>query len=87
MASGVPVVQPRAGAYPEIVEATGGGILYDPERSDGLVEALRSILRNPDQARALGQHGRAVVLERFDISREVRDVLNVYAAAVSPAES
>jgi glycosyltransferase involved in cell wall biosynthesis len=30
MASGVPVVQPRRGAFPEIVEATGGGWIYNP---------------------------------------------------------
>jgi len=78
MASGVPVVQPRAGAYPEIIDATGGGILYDPAEDGALVEALRSLLRDPERARALGQRGRTAVLERFDIAREVRDMLSVY---------
>ena len=31
MASGVPVVQPRRGAFTEIVETTGGGILVEPD--------------------------------------------------------
>jgi len=87
MASGVPVVQPRAGAYPEIIEATRGGILYDPERSGALVEALQSLLRDPEHARALGQRGRAAVLERFGINREARDVLNVYAAVLNSGRS
>lgn len=78
MASGVPVVQPRAGAYPEIVDATGGGILYDPERDGALVEALRSLLCDPEKARGLGQRGRAAVVERFDVAREARDMLSVY---------
>jgi glycosyltransferase involved in cell wall biosynthesis len=30
MAAGVPVVLPRTAAFPEIIEATGGGVLYDP---------------------------------------------------------
>jgi glycosyltransferase involved in cell wall biosynthesis len=82
MASGVPVVQPRVGAYPEIIEATGGGILYDPEKSDAMVDALRSLLQDPEHARALGKRGRAAVLKRFDIDREARDILNVYATVL-----
>ena len=31
MANGVPVVQPRRGAFPEILEKTGGGILVEPD--------------------------------------------------------
>lgn len=82
MASGVPVVQPRVGAYPEIIEATGGGILYDPEKSGAMVDALRSLLQDPEHARALGKRGRTAVLERFGIDREARDILNVYATVL-----
>ena len=31
MASGVPVVQPRRGAFPEIIESTGGGLIVEPD--------------------------------------------------------
>jgi len=87
MACGVPVVQPRVGAYPEIIEATGGGILYDPDSSGGLVEALRSLLRDPEHAQALGRRGRAAVLERFAIDRVARDMLNVYARVLDSARA
>jgi glycosyltransferase involved in cell wall biosynthesis len=30
LASGVPIVQPNLGGFPEFIEATGGGILYEP---------------------------------------------------------
>ena len=33
MASGVPVVQPRRGAFTEVVEKTGGGLLVEPDRT------------------------------------------------------
>jgi glycosyltransferase involved in cell wall biosynthesis len=33
LAAGVPVVQPRLGAFPELVETTGGGVLYDPQKA------------------------------------------------------
>src|SRR5262249_6379996 len=41
LAAGVPVVQPRHGSFPELVEDTGGGLLYDPDDDDGLTAALR----------------------------------------------
>ncbi len=85
MACGVPVVQPSVGAYPEIIEATGGGILYDPDKPGGLVEALGSLLRDPGNARTLGQRGRAAVLERFSINRVAQDMVKVYTSLTNAA--
>jgi len=65
LAAGVPVVQPRFASFPEFVETTGGGVLYDPARPDGLVLALEELLLDPDRARALGRAGRAVVRRQF----------------------
>ena len=42
MACGVPVVQPRRGAFTEVVERTGGGVLVEPDDPDSLAEALSS---------------------------------------------
>ncbi len=36
LANGVPVVQPRHGSFPELVEATGGGVLVEPDDADEL---------------------------------------------------
>jgi glycosyltransferase involved in cell wall biosynthesis len=43
MACGVPVVQPRRGAFPEIVEKTGGGLLVEPDDADGLADAFHAL--------------------------------------------
>lgn len=80
MAQGVPVVQPRTGAYPEIVEASGGGLLYDAADKDGLKNALRTLLLNPETARALGRQGQKAVRERFHIEKTVENLLRVYQA-------
>jgi glycosyltransferase involved in cell wall biosynthesis len=77
-AVGVPVVQPNLSAFPEIVHATGGGILYDPSRLEALAEALASLLGNPNHARKLGEQGRRRVQERFGIGQMARDVVRVY---------
>lgn len=60
-AHGVPVVQPDAGAFKEIVETTGGGVIYDLADKTGLVESLRRVLTDHDFARALGAKGHAHV--------------------------
>ena len=82
MAHGVPVVQPAEGSYPEIIAATGGGVLYDPKTPDGLVNALQSLLENPDDARRLGRQGREAILAKFNMDRVVRDMTAVYGAAL-----
>jgi len=35
--AGVPSVQPATGAFPEIIEITGGGITYSPDTVEGFV--------------------------------------------------
>ncbi|MCF7849115.1 MAG: glycosyltransferase family 4 protein [Kiritimatiellales bacterium] len=79
LACGVPVVQPNAGAFPELIEATGGGITYD----DDLVEALSQLLLNPDRARELGRNGRAVVQERFSIETMSQKMMAIYNTLVA----
>ncbi|MDD5261321.1 MAG: glycosyltransferase family 4 protein [Methylacidiphilales bacterium] len=66
-ASGVPVVQPRHGAFPELVGKTGGGLLCDPDDPAALAAALRQILRDPAAARRMGEAGRLAVHTDFSI--------------------
>ncbi len=48
LASGVPVVQPRRGAFPEIVEKTGGGLLVTPDDPAGARRrAVQAVERSP----------------------------------------
>ncbi|MBW8035155.1 MAG: glycosyltransferase family 4 protein, partial [Planctomycetes bacterium] len=43
-AVGVPVVQPDAGVFGELIEATGGGVVYSGNTAEALAEALREFL-------------------------------------------
>ena len=78
LACGVPVVQPAVGAFPEIVEATGGGVIYDPARESALAEALERLLLDPEQAQELGRHGREVVLREYSVEKATERILAVY---------
>jgi glycosyltransferase involved in cell wall biosynthesis len=78
LAAGVPVVQPNVGCFPEFVETTGGGVIYEPNDSETLVRAIASLLSDPDRARKLSKQGRRVVLERFSMNNMAKDIVKVY---------
>ncbi len=82
-ASGVPVVQPRIGIYPELIEAAGGGgVLFDPGDIGALREALERLRADPEQARELGSEGYRAAQELFTAERMARQTLELYAKAV-----
>lgn len=82
MACGVPVVQPDLGAYPEIIRMTGGGIIYDPNDMNMLVESLTRLLTNSSYTAELGRQGRKAVFERFSLDRMATDLVDVYQAVI-----
>ncbi len=69
MAAGVPVIQPRHAAFPEIIEATGAGVLCEPGDAKSLADAVENLLLHPLHARHLGRRGRAAVEKDFTIER------------------
>ncbi|HKX30158.1 MAG TPA: glycosyltransferase family 4 protein [Blastocatellia bacterium] len=80
MASGVPVVQPRWGAFPEVVDRTRGGILCEPNDGASLAEALHSLWKNPELMRDLGRQGAERVREHYSVERMADLVLAVYGS-------
>jgi glycosyltransferase involved in cell wall biosynthesis len=82
LASGVPIVQPNLGGYPEFIEATGGGILYEPNDPAHLAEALSSMLDDPDRIRDMGEKGRKVVMEHYSMQNMANNILDVYKKVV-----
>jgi glycosyltransferase involved in cell wall biosynthesis len=76
LACGVPVVQPHAGAFPELIRATGGGLIYEGRE---LVDTLEGLLLDPAEARALGARGRKAVFEQFSVERMAEQVKGLYA--------
>lgn len=85
LANGVPVVQPDAGAFPEVVQETGGGIIYDPREADAYEAALASLLSDPEKAGALGDTGRQAVENRFNIDTMARNLALLYQECLDKA--
>jgi glycosyltransferase involved in cell wall biosynthesis len=78
LANGVPVVQPRHGSFPELLEATGGGILVNPDDPADLARGLNDMLNDHDLRLRCGRQGRKVVRERFTAAHMARETLDVY---------
>ena len=78
MAAGVPVVQPKAGAFPELIEATGGGIIYENP-----VDDLKAMLLDPERVRELGAQGRKSVHESFSIESMAQNMVSIYRELIA----
>jgi glycosyltransferase involved in cell wall biosynthesis len=82
LASGVPVIQPAHSAFPEILQATGGGLLCDPTDLNALADAIESLLLDPARARALGESGRKAVAEQFSVQTMARQIAGLCGGVI-----
>jgi glycosyltransferase involved in cell wall biosynthesis len=78
LASGVPVVQPSIGAYPELVQVTGGGILYEPNDADTLADAMSSMILDQAQTHEMGRRGRSSVHRYFSAQAMAEKLIEIY---------
>jgi glycosyltransferase involved in cell wall biosynthesis len=85
MALAVPVVQPAHGSFPELLEATGGGLLVEPRSPSALADGFHTLLHDPGQRRRLGESGRRAVHARFTDEAMARETLAVYGAVLERA--
>jgi len=91
MACGVPFVQPRHGAFPEIAARTNGGVLFEPGNVASLADALAALWRDSGCRAELARNGYEGVWRHFAVERMARDTVAVYEsiaakrAAAAPA--
>jgi glycosyltransferase involved in cell wall biosynthesis len=78
MANGIPVVQPAHGAFPEIIDKTGGGIPVPPGDVDALARALFDLLVDREKAARLGKGGAEGVRRHYGIDQMVAAAERAY---------
>jgi len=83
MACGVPLVQPRRGAFTEIVEITGGGLLVQPDDPQSLADGILRIAKDPALAEELSANGFQGVREHYTAAHMADKLLECYNAMVS----
>ncbi len=61
MAAGIPVVLPSHGAFPELLEASGGGLLFEPGNVAELAQSFAELLDDDERRLVLGGSGQQFV--------------------------
>jgi len=82
MASGIPVVQPALGAFPEIIHLSGGGMVYQPNTPEELSKSLAELLSDPDNLNDLSLNARKGVKTKFDIFDHAKAMVEIYEKIV-----
>lgn len=82
MAAGVPVVSPNHGAFPELIGATGGGVLARSADPAEIADAIYELWQDPSKAAACASQGRAAVRRDFTLARMAERVEAIYEDVV-----
>jgi len=77
MAAGIPVIAPRIGGIPELIEDGVNGHLFNPGDVDDLASKMRSLAERPDQVQEMGRKGREC-LGGASIENQARCLLDIY---------
>jgi glycosyltransferase involved in cell wall biosynthesis len=82
MACGVPLVQPRRGAFTEIIQKTSSGLLVEADDLESLAAGILRISDNRALAAELGQNGFEKVREYYSVARMADHALEAYASVL-----
>ncbi len=77
LANGVPVIQPNHGAFPELIEATGGGHLVEPKNPEALAAAIERLVDDSQLRQDLGRIGQANVHKRYNPTRMAEETIKI----------
>ena len=75
LAAGVPVVQPRTAAFPELVAASGAGVLCEHENPAALADAIEALVLDPARLASLSAAAVRAAREQFSVGAMARQTL------------
>lgn len=78
MAAGLPVIATKVGGVPALIDHDRTGLLVPPADSAALADALRLLLRRPEEAERLGRAAQAAITERFSADSMVQALERLY---------
>ncbi len=85
LANAVPVVQPRRGSFPEMLEQTGGGLLVEPDSAHSLADGIRRLHQDTAMQLQMGRAGYENVHRHWNIQTMADRTLAVYSGAMESA--
>ncbi|MGN6386674.1 MAG: glycosyltransferase family 4 protein, partial [Verrucomicrobiota bacterium] len=82
-ASGVPVAQPPVAAFPELIEASGAGVVAKDSKAESLADALEKLLLDEPTRTAMGIQARKAVEEQFNASIMAQNMISKFESISS----
>lgn len=79
---GTPVVASNVGGIPSQINDGDSGYLLDPYDVEGFADRIVHILKNPEEAKAMGEKAKAKVRNEFLITRLLSDYLDMLNAVI-----
>jgi len=87
MAAGLPVVSTREGAIPEIIDDGVTGFIIDKQNPGKLAEKLEYLISNLDQAKKMGQAGRAKFEQNYTIEKFYHNLVEIFNEVMGAQDS
>ena len=82
MACGVPLVQPRDAAFPEILETSGAGLLVESTAPEAFASAWEALLLDPERTEQCSKAGLAAVQHTYSMERMAERFLEMSASGL-----
>jgi glycosyltransferase involved in cell wall biosynthesis len=86
MACGKPVVGARAGAIPELIDDGISGFVAAPRSAAEVADRVLLLLRDPQLRLRMGSAARLIAQQRFDLSRNIAELVSLFGIAPRPAD-
>jgi colanic acid/amylovoran biosynthesis glycosyltransferase len=84
---GVPVVGTIHSGIPEGIDDNETGLLVPERDEEALAEALKTLLTDDATRAKFGRAARNLILDRFEMGKQVRGLEDIYAKAISDASA
>ncbi len=78
MANGVPTVLPAHGAFPQMIAAAGGGLLFDPQKPSELTAVLARLIDEPETRAALASAAYSGVRNAYSLAAMTDETLRIF---------
>jgi putative colanic acid biosynthesis glycosyltransferase WcaI len=87
MSAGKPIVCSVGGETAALISQSNCGVAVPPSDSRALADAIRTLAYNPERARALGEVGKRIVLEKYSLRRQAMAYMALLDEVVSNCAS
>jgi len=82
MAMEIPCVTTRITGIPELIRNGEDGLLVAPSDIQGLADALERLITDVQLRETLGKHGRARVIEKYNLAQNVDHLAQVFSSRI-----